>query len=104
MKINKVEILAWAGSVGLIFLVFFAGCQTQKNQVSKPEVSVAELSRSKKGGAQLWSESCMRCHNARSPSWYSDADWEVTMQHMRVRANLTAEEQKKILEFLQSGN
>jgi mono/diheme cytochrome c family protein len=57
-----------------------------------------------KGGAQLWSENCARCHNIRSPSAYSDAEWEVVMLHMRIRANLTAEQHKAILEFLKSAN
>jgi hypothetical protein len=57
-----------------------------------------------KSGAQLWAENCVRCHNIRSPSSYSPAQWEVVMMHMRVRANLTAEEHKKILEFLKSGS
>ena len=56
-----------------------------------------------KGGAQLWGENCNRCHNIRSPSNYSPAQWEVVMMHMRVRANLTPEERKKILEFLKAG-
>jgi cytochrome c5 len=57
-----------------------------------------------KGGSQLWSENCARCHNMRSPSSYSDAEWEVAMHHMRVRARLTPEEHKAILEFLKSAN
>ncbi len=57
-----------------------------------------------KSGTQLWSENCTRCHNDRSPASYSDAQWEVAMQHMRIRANLTVEEHRKILEFLQSAN
>jgi len=57
-----------------------------------------------KGGAELWAENCIRCHNIRSPSSYSPAQWEVVMMHMRVRANLTPEEHKKILEFLKSGS
>jgi len=56
------------------------------------------------GGAELWSVTCSRCHNLRSPSMYSDAQWEVAMYDMRVRANLTGEEQRKILEFLKSAN
>lgn len=39
----------------------------------------------------------------RSPSSYNDAQWEDVMMHMRVRANLTPEEQKKIQDFLKSG-
>ena len=57
-----------------------------------------------KSGAQLWAENCVRCHNIRSPSNYSPAQWEVVMMHMRVRANLTPEEHKKILAFLKSGS
>jgi nitrate/TMAO reductase-like tetraheme cytochrome c subunit len=57
-----------------------------------------------KGGSQLWSENCARCHNMRSPSSYSDGEWEVVMHHMRVRARLTPEEHKAITEFLKSGN
>lgn len=57
-----------------------------------------------KGAAQSWSENCARCHNMRSPSSYSDAEWEVAMMHMRIRGNLTATEHKKILEFLKASN
>ena len=57
-----------------------------------------------KSGTQLWSENCTRCHNDRSSASYNDAQWEVAMHHMRIRANLTAEEHQKILEFLQSAN
>ena len=57
-----------------------------------------------KGGAELWAQNCVRCHNIRSPSNYSPVQWEVIMMHMRVRANLTPEEHKKILEFLKSGS
>ena len=60
-------------------------------------------SAAEKSGAQLWAENCIRCHNIRSPSNYSPTQWEVVMTHMRVRANLTPEEQKKILAFLKAG-
>ena len=63
-----------------------------------------EAQSTSKGGAELWGQNCARCHNMRSPSAYSDKQWEVIAQHMRVRANLTAEETRKILEFLKSGN
>jgi cytochrome c5 len=57
-----------------------------------------------KGGSQLWSENCARCHNMRPPTTYSDGEWQVVMHHMRIRAQLTAEEYKAILEFLESAN
>lgn len=57
-----------------------------------------------KGGAQLWTENCARCHNSRSPSEFSDAQWDIAMTHMRTRAGLTSVETEKIVKFLQSGN
>ena len=59
---------------------------------------------SEPNGSRLWTQNCTRCHNSRSPSDMSNAQWEVAMLHMRIRANLTAAEHKSILEFLQSGN
>ncbi len=57
-----------------------------------------------KGGAQLWAENCTRCHNAPPPDRYSDAQWDVAVQHMRLCANLTGEESRKIVEFLKASN
>lgn len=59
---------------------------------------------SSKVGAQLWSENCMRCHYAPSPTGYSDKQWEIVGTHMQVRGQLTQEEKDKIIEFLKSAN
>ena len=56
------------------------------------------------GGANLWSQNCMRCHGLRSPRERSDRQWAVIVHHMRIRANLTAGEHREILEFLQAAN
>src|SRR6266566_2525132 len=53
-----------------------------------------------KGGAQLWAENCTRCHYAPPPDRYSDAQWDVVVQHMRMRANLTGAEARQIAAFL----
>ena len=57
-----------------------------------------------KSGAQLWAESCGRCHNTASPSTFGDVDWDVAMKHMEIRAQLTRIEAEKIREFMQSAN
>ncbi len=56
------------------------------------------------GGARLWEQNCIRCHNPRTPASLSDTQWGIVMHHMRVRANLTAEEHEAILRFLQAAN
>lgn len=109
MKKLTQTIWRWVGLPGAAIAVFLAmltwlviGCSTDK-QTGAATAGNSAPSRTDKGGAQLWSENCQRCHNTRSPSTYNDAQWEVAMMHMRVRANLTPEEHKKILEFLKSG-
>ena len=53
-------------------------------------------------GEELWSNNCLRCHNIRPPTMYSGAQWDVIVHHMRIRANITGQEQRAIVEFLKS--
>jgi hypothetical protein len=53
-------------------------------------------------GEELWTNNCLRCHNIRPPTMYSDAQWDVIVHHMRLRANITGQEQRAIVEFLKS--
>ncbi len=55
-------------------------------------------------GVQLWADNCARCHNMRPPESYSDAQWDVAVLHMRVRANLTADDANAIVKYLKSAN
>ncbi len=77
--------------VALLAMLTLLGCTASRHVASKP-------------GAQLWGENCGRCHNIRTPSSYSDGQWEIVVAHMRTRANLTSDEADKILEFLQAAN
>ena len=104
MKEIVLRICKWIGLPGAVIIIscvaltWLIGCAANKQS---GEVAAGTTG---KGGAELWAENCIRCHNIRSPSNYSPAQWEVVMMHMRVRANLTPEEHKKILEFLKSGS
>jgi hypothetical protein len=108
MKTIVWAISRWIGVPGgvIIFscaaLMWLIGCAANKQ--SGGVAAGTTPSASERSGAQLWAENCIRCHNIRSPSNYSPTQWEVVMMHMRVRANLTPEEHKKILEFLKSGS
>jgi len=53
-------------------------------------------------GEELWSNNCQRCHNIRPPTMYGNAQWDVIVHHMRLRANITGQEQRAIVEFLKS--
>jgi len=55
-------------------------------------------------GVKLWTENCAQCHVIRPPESYSDAQWDVAVLHMRVRANLTADEASAIVKYLKAAN
>jgi len=57
-----------------------------------------------KTGLKLWADNCTRCHNMRSPDSYSDVQWDIAVLHMRVRANLAADDARAIAEYLKSAN
>jgi hypothetical protein len=76
------------------------GGTTASSSNSRP----SDAGKVKPNGAAVWAESCSRCHNLRSPRELSYDEWEVVVHHMRVRATLTAEETRAILEFLKAAN
>jgi cytochrome c1 len=57
-----------------------------------------------KTGVQLWGENCNRCHNSPSPVDFKDVQWSKIGTHMKLRANLTDEEVKKIVAIMQASN
>ncbi len=87
-----------------------AGCSTERQLADRePEpIAMAQVSTEASpivaGGAQLWAQNCIRCHNIRNPASLSDRQWEIVLHHMRVRANLTADEHRSILQFLKAAN
>ena len=94
------------GAAGSAYL---AGCGASRGDdataSSKPASSVAAPDDSPiRGRTQMWTENCIRCHNARAPGYYSDREWEVAMHHMRVRCSITKKEFDAVLSFLQSAN
>ncbi len=55
-------------------------------------------------GAAVYGAECGRCHNPRSPLERTDREWVVIANHMRVRANLTGGQVRRVLAFLQATN
>src|SRR5262249_49716917 len=105
---NAVATLSIAALFGALFLAGRVTADDKTSGTASNGTATATESnveqQQTKGGSQLWSENCARCHNMRPPTTYSDAEWGVAMHHMRIRAQLTAEEYKAILEFLKSAN
>ncbi len=55
-------------------------------------------------GAQEWANNCARCHEMRDATEFRDDSWDTIVAHMRVRAGLTGQQARDILEFLKAGN
>jgi mono/diheme cytochrome c family protein len=52
-------------------------------------------------GATLYATHCSRCHQERYPTEFNLAQWQTIMIHMRVRANLPADQAREVLKYLQ---
>lgn len=52
-------------------------------------------------GVELYAIHCNRCHPERYPVEFDQRQWPTYMLHMRVRANLPAEQAREILKYLQ---
>ncbi|MBI3416455.1 MAG: cytochrome c [Verrucomicrobia bacterium] len=101
MNTNKFRLLAWLASASFTLVVLLLiGCSTPTATTGKS----ANAASTTQSGATLWAQNCGHCHNIRAPDSFSDAQWDVAMLHMRVRANLTAEEHRQILAFLKSAH
>jgi len=103
--INKILVIAM---VFLTIGITVVACSSSKKTLTETNIpavaGVEEEFKLEKSGAQLWGETCNRCHLAPSPADYNDTDWETISLHMRVRANLTENDVAKIEEFLKSAN
>jgi hypothetical protein len=80
----------------------FAGPKGDQTTSAQSSSAVSSDSYMGLSGEELWSNNCLRCHNIRPPTMYSDAQWDVIVHHMRLRANITGQEQRAIVEFLKS--
>jgi hypothetical protein len=80
----------------------FADPKAQRKTASESSGAASSDSYMGLTGEELWSNNCLRCHNIRPPTMYGNAQWDVIVHHMRLRANITGQEQRAIVEFLKS--
>jgi cytochrome c5 len=110
-KIIVASLFVLAAGLCIAAIVSIVGCQSNPPSQASGAAHTGPTTnpnwlaaRSEKGGAELWAETCSRCHNIRPPDYYSDAQWQTIVLHMRLRADLTGEEARKIEEFLKAAN
>jgi hypothetical protein len=67
----------------------------------QPEKKAQKKQKKTLTGAELYAIHCNRCHPERYAPERTEAQWKTILTHMRVRANLPAEQARTILKFLQ---
>lgn len=75
---------------GALFASAVAIAQSAAQSATDSPASVSALGKDVDltRGAKAWAEHCGRCHNLRSPSELGENAWDVSVTHMRTRANL----------------
>jgi len=90
--------------IALIILIVTAFSGITWTALGCVETSKGATSDDNVDAAKLWAQTCQQCHNLRPASSFSDAQLQVIVHHMRVRANLTGKEARAILEFMKQAN
>ena len=71
---------------------------TATNANQKPAKVKAVHATQPRDGQQVFEQNCERCHNA--PQSFSPSISGTVVKHMRVRANLSKEDEQALLRFL----
>ncbi|VAV98667.1 hypothetical protein MNBD_ALPHA06-283 [hydrothermal vent metagenome] len=98
---NTNKYLAWLGATLVattLGLAIAPSTQAQSAKAKKTDPMLVVR------GAKAWKENCGRCHNLRSPKEMTDEEWDVSVAHMRVRANLTRKDAEAVRAFLKASN
>ncbi len=74
---------------------------TKEKTTKEKTKNVASPEQQKLTGQQLYAINCNRCHSERYPTEFTAAHWRTVLMHMRVRANLPADQAKEILKYLE---
>jgi len=93
------KIVKYIFAAALLTSVSF-GTTVEKAQAQDVKKDPMQMAR----GAKSWAQTCSRCHNMRAPKELTDEEWEVSVTHMRVRANLPGNVARDIIAFLQASN
>ncbi|HTL58187.1 MAG TPA: cytochrome c [Candidatus Limnocylindrales bacterium] len=96
---------ALAATAAAIYAASLAGLTaadpSSEKDVKTEKQTEKKAEKKKFSGADLYAMHCNRCHPERYATERTAAQWKTIMLHMRVRANIPAEQAKAILKYLQ---
>jgi hypothetical protein len=93
--------IGFTATLWLITAVGLLAADSKPAKEAREEKTEKKTEKKKLSGAELYSLHCNRCHPERYATERTAAQWKTIMLHMRVRANLPADQAKAILKYLQ---
>lgn len=101
--------MSWPASArlaALAALLYGASLGSLSAADAKPDKEAKKTSaktekKTQLSGADLYAINCNRCHPERYATERTAGQWKTIMLHMRVRANIPADQAKAIIKFLQ---
>src|ERR1700689_5185178 len=85
------------GALIPVFTSLHAESQTATKAAPKPATSAKTAAQPEDEGQRVFEQNCSRCHTA--PQGFSPRISGTIVRHMRVRANLSREDEQKLLKF-----
>lgn len=105
-RINWIAVIAASSlilTLGVGVTVAIAGDEATASQTEDRRTTDATPKPVLDGG-KVYAWNCGSCHSERWPKERSDAEWDVIMPHMRVRANMTTAQTEAVLRYLKENN
>ena len=98
--VRQIFVILFAIGLGVAALpAFSAHPKPEQNQQSDAKADAAQRPASNpEAGETKFKQNCSRCHEA--PQGFSSKISGTILRHMRVRASLSAEDEREILRFL----
>jgi Dihaem cytochrome c len=94
-------------SAAVMFIASLANAQTPAATSKTKQETTATTTKPVKvealSGAELWTMNCNRCHMTRTPGEFTAAQWRTIFRHMRIRANLPADQARELQRYLEAG-
>ena len=105
MNMTLKGLLAAALMLAMLSAVSFAAAQDQPQSSKPPAASQTKQAAgahpshdSQDEGQKIFDQNCSRCHTA--PDGFSPSISGTIVRHMRIRASLSAQDEKELLRFL----
>jgi mono/diheme cytochrome c family protein len=94
----------WLAGASAVLLASLFFCAQLQGHAQSAQSQSQPAGSSIAAGAKVYANMCGQCHNPRSPLERNDRDWVTIISHMRVRGNLTGEQAREVVAFLQASN